>query len=94
MPAERRKQRRQLARFGVGHDAVEALAVDVDDPEHVVESGDEIFAERLPHVAFVQLGVADHHDEALGTSRLAGLTGGASGEIAPTERAERRRHRA
>ena len=56
----------ELARAAIGDDAVEALPVDVHDPQHVAELTHDVLAERLPHVALVELGVADHDDEALG----------------------------
>ena len=46
--------------------AVEALAVEVDDPDHVAEALDRFFGDGFPDVAFVQLGIADQGDEAVG----------------------------
>ena len=47
-----------------GDDAVEALAVEVDDPDHVAEALERRVGDGLPHVALVELGVADEGDEA------------------------------
>ena len=66
----------------VGHDAVEALAIDVDDPQHVAEPPHDLLAQRLPDVALVQLGVADHHDEALGRGAAAVIEQIARGQAA------------
>ena len=43
----------------VGHDAVERLAVEVDDPQHLAEARDHRVDERLPDRALVELGVAE-----------------------------------
>ena len=48
----------------VGRDPVEALPVEVHDPQEVAEGGHRLLEQRLPHVALVELGVADHHDQA------------------------------
>ena len=84
-PAARPEHVGELARARVRHDAVEALAVHVDDPQHVAEPADEVFAEHLPDVALVELGIADHHDESLGHGDAAVVD-----EIARGEAAERR----
>ena len=46
----------------VGHDAVERLAVEVDDPQHLAEPRDDRVDERLPDRALVELGVAEQRD--------------------------------
>ena len=45
-----------------GDDAVEALAVEVDDPENVLRLGHGVVGDSLPHDALVQLGVAEQAD--------------------------------
>jgi hypothetical protein len=42
-----------------GHDAVQRLAVEVDDPQHLAELGDHRVQDRLPDRALVQLGVPE-----------------------------------
>ena len=46
-----------------GHDPVQRLAVEVDQPHHVAEPGGGRVGDRLPDVPLVQLGVADERDE-------------------------------
>jgi len=65
-PAERAEQRGQLVPARVGHDAIETLPVDVHDPHDVAESPEHLLGEGLPDVALVELGIAHHHDHALG----------------------------
>ena len=79
----------ELTRAAVGHDAIQALAVHVDDPQNVTETGERLLGERFPHVALVQLRVANHHDEALGRARSTVVD-----QIARGQRAERRHDRA
>ena len=50
--------------FWSGIDAVEALAVGVDDEHHVAEPLQRRVGDRLPHVALVELGVTGEGDEA------------------------------
>jgi hypothetical protein len=52
-PAARAEHLGELPRPRVGHDPVEALAIDVDDPQHVAEPPDDLLAQRLPDVALV-----------------------------------------
>ncbi len=82
-PAARAEQVGELARPRVGHHAIEALPVDVHDPQHVAEPADDFLAEHLGDVALVQLGVPHHHDEA---RRRDGAT--VIGQIARGEPAE------
>ena len=79
----------QLPRARVRHHAIETLPVHVHDPEHVPEPGERLLAQRLPHVAFVELGVADHDHETLGRARRAVVD-----EVACRESAERGHDRA
>ncbi len=48
----------------VGHDAVERLAVEVDDPQHLAQARDHRVGDRLPDRALVELGVAEQRDVA------------------------------
>ncbi len=65
-PAERGERRGHLVPAGVGDDPIEALPIDVHDPHDVAEPSKHLFSEGFPDVALVQLGVADHDDDALG----------------------------
>ena len=46
----------------VGNDPVERLPVEVDDPQDLAQVRDHGVDERLPHRAFVELGIADEGD--------------------------------
>src|SRR5690606_19457060 len=46
------------------HHAIEALAVEIDDPEQVAKAMERLLDDRLPHVALVQLRVTDQRDPA------------------------------
>ena len=48
LPSGRLEHSREPADRDVGHDPVERLAVDVDDPEDLAEAGDERVDDRLP----------------------------------------------
>src|SRR5215468_1475082 len=63
-PARGLEPFRELTPPAVGHDAVEALPVHVHDPQEVVEAGHVLLEEGFPDVALVELGIADHGDEA------------------------------
>jgi hypothetical protein len=54
----------ELFRLDPGDDAVEALPVEIDDPERIAEASRERFRQGLPDVALVELGVAQQRDEA------------------------------
>ena len=56
--------RRELRRADAGHHAVEALAVEVDDPGHAPEAARGGVGDGLPDVALVELRVADQRHEA------------------------------
>ena len=56
--------RAELAPPRVGNDAVEALAVHVHDPQQVAQVGERVLEQRFPDVPLVELGVAEHGDEA------------------------------
>src|SRR5262249_23751372 len=64
-PAMRDKQILELARANIRHDSIQALTIDVDDPQHVTQSVEWFFGQGFPHVALVELGVAHHRNEAL-----------------------------
>ncbi len=59
VPAIRREHLADPLGLAVGHHAVEALAVQIDDPEDIAEPPRVLLRHRLPHVALVQLRVAD-----------------------------------
>ena len=63
VPAGAVEELHQLLDLLVGDDAVEALAVRVDDPHHVAEALQRRVGDRLPDVALVELGVAGEGDE-------------------------------
>ena len=56
----------ELGGADAGDDPVEALAVEVHDPEDVAEALDVILEDGLPDVALVELGVAHQRDVPLG----------------------------
>ena len=86
-PAGRAEPRLELTPPRVRRDAVQALAVQVHDPEQVVQLGDGLLQQRLPHVALVQLGVPHHGDEPLGPPRARAVA-----HIARGQRPEGRHH--
>ena len=88
-PAGRAEPFGDLAPPAVGRHAVETLAVDVHDPQKVAQPRHVLLEERLPHVPLVQLGVADHGDEASRRARAPVIA-----DIASRQRGEGRRHRA
>ena len=89
VPARRLEHRGEPPGGDVGHDAVERLAVEVDDPQHLAEMGDDRVDDRLPHGALVELRVADERDlpAALRDVEVAG-------DVAVRERRPDRRGRA
>ena len=62
VPARRLEHRPQPAGCDVGHDAIERLAVEVDDPQHLAQPRDHRIGDRLPDRALVELGVAEQRD--------------------------------
>ena len=64
VPAARLELRAPLVDADARHDAVEGLAVEVDDPHDVAEAAGRRVGHGLPDVALVELGVADDRDEA------------------------------
>ena len=56
------EHRGEAARGDVRHDAVERLAVEVDDPQHLAELRHGRVGDRLPHRALVELRVAEQRD--------------------------------
>ncbi len=69
MPARALEELHQLLDLLLRDDAVEALAVGVDDPHHVAETLQCWVRDRLPDVALVEFGVAGEGDEAGGAVR-------------------------
>ena len=52
----------ELSHADTGDDAVERLAIEVDDPDNVVEAGERGLRDGLPDGSFVQLAVPDERD--------------------------------
>ena len=86
VPAGGLEHRGQPAGGDVGDDAVERLAVEVDDPHHLAQARHHRVGDRLPAGALVELGVADQRD-------LAAAAGDVEvpGDVAVRERAPDRR---
>ena len=89
VPAGGLEHRRQAAGGDVGHDAVQRLAVEVDDPHDLAEAGHHRVGDRLPAGALVELGVADQRDLAPAARDVE-----VPGDVAVRERAPDRRGRA
>ena len=85
-PADRLELMLELARLDHRHDSVEALAVQVDDPEYVPQASRRRLDRRLPHCPLVELGVAEQRDEASPGAHLEVFL-----HITVCERAEERR---
>jgi hypothetical protein len=87
LPARRLEHVGPAVEGDVGHHAVERLAVEVDDPQHLAELRDARVGHRLPDGALVQLGVSDQRDLAShrGRAEPVGL------QVAPSEGAPDRR---
>ena len=64
LPADRREEFLNLLEQMIVDDAVEALAVVVDDPPHVPHVVLPALEQRLEHVALVELGIAHERDHA------------------------------
>ena len=86
VPAGGLEHRREPAGRDVRHDAVERLAVEVDDPHHLAEARDHRVRDRLPAGALVELGVADQRDLAAAAGDVE-----VAGDVAVRERAPDRR---
>jgi hypothetical protein len=73
VPAEGVEEAPELLAPVIAHDAVQALAVQVDDDDVAGEVGHRLLGPGLPHAPLVQLGVADERDvpRALGRAWLA-----------------------
>ncbi len=86
LPAGGLEHRADATGGDVGHDPVERLPVEVDDPQHLAEARDDRIDERLPDRALVELGIAQQRDvaPALGDLEVAGDV--AVGERAPERR--------
>ena len=74
LPARRLELPLELVRLDDRDDAVEALPVQVDDPEHVAEPAGLRLDDRLPEVALVELGVAEQGDEPAARCRARSAT--------------------
>ena len=88
LPAGGLEHRADPAGGDVGHDAVQRLAVEVDDPQHLAQVRDDRVDERLPDRALVELGVADQRDLASALRHVE-----VPGDVAVRERAPDRRGR-
>ena len=86
VPAGGLEHRREAAGGDVGDDAVERLAVEVDDPHDLAEARDHRVRDRLPAGALVELGVADQRDLAPAARDVE-----VAGDVAVRERAPDRR---
>ena len=65
VPAVQAELIANLLRLAVGHDAVEALAVQVHHPDDVAQVRHVFLRQRLPDVALVEFGIPHQGDEAL-----------------------------
>ena len=88
VPARGLEHRGEAAGGDVGHDAIERLAVEVDDPHHLAEARDHRVGDRLPARALVELGVAEQRDLAAADRDVE-----VPGHVAVRERAPDRRRR-
>ena len=86
VPACRLEHPHEAPGGDVGHDAVQRLAVEVDDPEHLAEARHHRVDDRLPHRALVQLGVAQQRDLAPAAGHLEVPGDVAMGQRAPDRR--------
>ena len=69
LPAMIAEDMRELLRAHAGDHAVQALAVEVDDPGELTEATRGRIGERLPDVALIELGIAhQRHEAATGLS--------------------------
>ena len=88
LPAVQPEDLLELLGLDDGDDAIEALAVQVDDPEHVRQRPRLRLDDRLPDVALVELRVTENGDEpAAGAAAEVGL------HVPVRQRAEERRGR-
>ena len=62
VPAGRLEHPHETSGGDVGDDAVQRLAVEVDDPQHLAQPRHHRVDDRLPHGALVELGVAQQRD--------------------------------
>ena len=63
MPARVVEELHEAPGLHAGDHPVEALAVEVDDPQHIAEALERRVGDGLPHVALVELGIAHQRDE-------------------------------
>lgn len=68
MPAGRLELGPPLVDPDAGHDPVEGLTVEVDDPHDLAQALGCVVGHRFPDVALVQFGVTEEGDEATGRS--------------------------
>ncbi len=73
----------------LGHDAVERLPVEVDDPQDLAQARHHRIDERLPDGAFIELGIAHERDMAAALRHVE-----VPGHVALGDRAPERRRRA
>jgi hypothetical protein len=88
MPARRLEHGGEAPGGDVRDDAVERLAVEVDDPHDLAELGHHRVGDRLPAGALVELGVADQRDLAPADRHVE-----VPGDVAVRQRAPDRRRR-
>ena len=86
VPAGGLEHRGEAAGGDVGDDAVQRLAVEVDDPHDLAQARDHRVRDRLPAGALVELGVADQRDLAAAARDVE-----VAGDVAVRERAPDRR---
>ncbi len=88
VPAVQAELIANLLRLAVGHDAVQALSVQVHHPDDVAEMGHVFLRQRLPDVALVEFRVPHQGDEALRRARAEVIV-----DVGLHERGERGGHR-
>jgi hypothetical protein len=62
VPAGRLEHPQQAPGGDVRDDAIQRLAVEVDDPQHLAQPRDHRVDDGLPHGPLVELGVAEQRD--------------------------------
>ena len=88
LPPRRLEHAGEPARRDVRDDAIQRLAVEIDDPQHLAEVRDHRVDQRLPDRALVELGVADQRDLPTALRHVE-----VPGDVAVRERAPDRRRR-
>src|SRR5512135_397728 len=64
MPALIGEQFPDALRLAVGNHAIQALAVQIDDPEDISQLGEIILPQGFPNIPLVQLPISDQSDKA------------------------------